>query len=164
MQLTKQGPALASSTNTNANTKANAKEVEIQRRLKHWQASFKTSIWIDLGWTFSDLVSFAIVWNRVLCSVNVLGWGVVAQKRMVITMTVADTIDSVITIGAVVTSIAIVIAINIAIVIAINIAIVIAMVRKRIMATRVVSVPWSMASVSSKAFCHLSPLKRNNAF
>ena len=136
MQLTKQGPAHASSKNTNANTKANAKEVEIQRRLKHWQASFKTSIWIDLGWTFSDLVSFAIVWNRVLCSVNVLGWGVVAQKRMVITMTVADTIDSVITIGAVVTSIGIVIA----------------MVRRRRMTTRVVSFPWSIPSVSSEAF------------
>ena len=162
MQLTKQGPAHASSTNTNANTKANAKEVEIQRRLMHLKASFKTSIWIDLGWTLSDSVSFAIVWNRVLCTVNVLGWGVAAQKRMVITMTVADTIDSVITIGAVVTSITIVIAMvsdRIAVVIAINIAIVIAMVRKRIMATRVVSVPWSMASVSSGAFYHLSPLK-----
>ena len=83
--------------------------------------------------------------KRVLCSVSVLG--AVAQKRRVITMTV-DTIDSVITIGAVVTSIGIVIA----------------MVRKRIMATRVLSVPWSMASVSSEAFCHLSPLKRNDAF
>ena len=38
----------------------------------------KTPIWIDLAWTLSDLVSFAIVWNRVLCSVNVLGWGAVA--------------------------------------------------------------------------------------
>ena len=70
-----------------------------------------------------------------------------------IAMTVADTIDSVITVGVLVTSI-------IAIVIAINIAIVIAMVRKRIMATRVVSVPWSMASVSSEAFSFVPIVNR----
>ena len=63
------------------------------------------------------------------------GWGAVAEKGRVITVTV-DTIDSVITIGAVVTSIGIVIA----------------MVRRRRMTTRVVSFPWSIPSVSSGAF------------
>ena len=71
----------------------------------------------------------------VLCTVSVLGLGAVAEKGRVITVTV-DTIDSVITIGAVVTSIGIVIA----------------MVRRRRMTTRVVSFPWSIPSVSSEAF------------
>ena len=89
----------------------------------------------NLDWSGLDspgLVGFATVSKRVLCSVSVLG--AVAQKRRVITMTV-DTIDSVITIGAVVTSIGIVIA----------------MVKKR-MAIKVVSFPWSIPSVSSEAF------------
>ena len=72
--------------------------------------------------------------KKVLCSVSVLGLGAVGQKGRVVTTTV-NTIDSVITIGAVVTSIRIVIA----------------MVRKR-MATRVVSFPWPIPSVSSEAF------------
>ena len=71
----------------------------------------------------------------VLCSVSVLGLGAVAEKGRVITVTV-DTIDSVITIGAVVTSIGIVIA----------------MVRRKRMAIKVVSFPWSIPSVSSEAF------------
>ena len=112
-----------------------------------WRTFKDYSRKLKSGLDWPDFVSFAIVSKKDLCSVSVLGVGVVAKKRRVITVTV-DTIDSVITIGAVVTAIAIVIA----------------MVRKRIMATRVVSVPWSMASVSSEAFCHLSPLKRNDAF
>ena len=68
---------------------------------KHSQASyFKTQIWIELGWTSSDFVSFAIVWNRVLCSVNILGWGQLLRNGgSFIAMTAEATIDSVIAIG-----------------------------------------------------------------
>ena len=97
--------------------------------------------------TFKDYsTKSGLIWARlarfgeflplwVLCTVSVLGLGAVAEKGRVITVTV-DTIDSVITIGAVVTSIGIVIA----------------MVRRRRMTTRVVSFPWSIPSVSSEAF------------
>ena len=97
--------------------------------------------------TFKDYsTKSGLIWARlarfgkflplwVLCSVTVLGLGAVAEKGRVITVTV-DTIDSVITIGAVVTFIGIVIA----------------MVRRRRMTTRVVSFPWSIPSVSSEAF------------
>ena len=67
--------------------------------------------------------------KKVLCSVSVLGLGAVGQKGRVVTTTV-NTIDSVITIGALVTSIAFVIA----------------TVRRRRMATRVVSLPWPVPS------------------
>ena len=97
--------------------------------------------------TFKDYsTKSGLIWARlarfgeflplwVLCTVSVLGLGAVAEKGRVITVTV-DTIDSVITIGAVVTSIGIVIA----------------MVRRKRMAIKVVSFPWSIPSVSSEAF------------
>ena len=110
--------------------------------LAHFQRLLdKTQIWIDLGWTGQI---WLVLLRRVLCSVSVLVGGVVAKKRLVITMTV-DTIDSVITIGAVVTSIAIVIA---------------TVSSRRMMATKVVSFSWSVASVSSEAFSFVLVVKR----
>ena len=157
MQLTKQGPPLPQAqTQIQIQTHIQTQmHIQVQIKLTknpssalatstlaHFQRLLdKTQIWIDLGWTGQI---WLVLLRRVLCSVSVLVGGVVAKKRTVITMTV-DTIDSVITIGAVVTSIAIVIATARG---------------GRMMATKVVSFSWSVASVSSKAFSFVLIVKR----